>query len=1068
MPINGKSAKRLKTSETSGKKGLGIKGRLMLSFGLVALTTVLAGGISILSYDSIESASTKMTGESVLAMSKAFEMVEEATALRSLALTMAGASDRAEYTAVTDQFASHREDIDDVLEAIAETNIPSAKINVIDTEKSDLFNALGDLSNRVDERLEAAVRRNDVMAEIAEDHGQLADWLVLQIDDAGFELVIETENSTEGLSGQIETLMTDGVDRLQSALTLRAEVNLVAGILIEAAAAPDQGALAAIEDRFQAARANVDEQLATLGDEGAFAELAELTENLVELGDGPDGIFAARRAFFSNDAEGPSETVSTWTRRIYGPREDILRTLEPIVDEASFDLVIFSEAAIADNAKVINRLIDHSVGNLQGLLGIAADSNWLAGLLHQASMEHDRAALRPLIEQIDTGIEHLNVYKDMLRLPDAAQQELEALLQPLLERAAGSETVVDIRTAELEIWSQQEAAVKRTSDLADMLTQSVNEVVEFAYVDVQESSDAVQTAIENGRWLLIVLSLASLGIAVAIVAFYVGPNIVAPLSKISRSVGRLANGEQVDVPGMERNDELGELARSLGVIHDQAIEASRIKLALDSADSPVMVTDAAHKVIYVNACLRDLFAMAESDIRIDMPTFSASELVGGTLDFVYQLSGDFKTAIGRLDRPHHEALTIGSRHLSFVASPVRGADGIRLGSVLQWQDETEERQLRQAIGSVVDAASAGDFSKRIEAAGIEGTMADLAGGINHLAALVDGATTDLGQMLASLAQGDLSSRIHNEYQGALGELKDNANRTADQLSDIVAQIQVATSEVSNAATEISSGTSDLSERTERAASSLEETAASSEQLAATVNQNARHAANASELAGTADRSAKSGGQVVEQAVSAMSVIEASAQKITDIIGVIDEIAFQTNLLALNASVEAARAGEAGKGFAVVAQEVRQLAQRAAQAASDIKGLIEDSNGQVKEGVELVNRAGHSLTEIVGSIGKVAGIVDEISKASQEQSSGVQEINSSIVGMDEMTQQNSALVEESTAAARALSDQAAKVNELMSFFKLDGVGMSDRQDQAPPKTVEKTLVPAGGEDGWSEF
>ena len=374
--------------------------------------------------------------------------------------------------------------MDGVLEAIAETNIPTAKINGIGAEKSDLFNALEDLSRRVDERLAAAVRRNEMIAKIAEDHRQLADWLVPQIDDASFELVIETENSTEGLSGKIETLMTDGVDRLQSALTLRAEVNLMAGILIEAAAAPDLGALEAVADRFVAARATIDEQLAMLGDEGASEELTQPIENLVELGDGPNGIFAVRRAFFSSDADVQPGTVSTWTRRIYGPREDILLTLEPIVDEASFDLVIFSEAAIADNAKVINQLIDHSVGNLQGLLGIAADSNWLAGLLHQASMEHDRAALGPLVEQINAAIEHLNVYRDMLRMSDAAQQELETLLQPLLDRAAGSETIVDMRMAELDIWSRQETAVELTSDLADMLTQSVNEVVEFAYVDV--------------------------------------------------------------------------------------------------------------------------------------------------------------------------------------------------------------------------------------------------------------------------------------------------------------------------------------------------------------------------------------------------------------------------------------------------------------------------------------------------------------------------------------------------------------------------------------------------------
>ena len=291
----------------------------------------------------------------------------------------------------------------------------------------------------------------------------------------------------------------------------------------------------------------------------------------------------------------------------------------------------------------------------------------------------------------------------------------------------------------------------------------------------------------------------------------------------------------------------------------------------------------------------------------------------------------------------------------------------------------------------------------------------------------------------------------------------------------MAQIKVSADELKNASSEITSGTEDLSQRTEQAAANLEETAASTEELAATVRQNAENAKNASDLAGGADQNAKKGGQVVEQAVSAMAGIEGSAKKITDIIGVIDEIAFQTNLLALNASVEAARAGEAGKGFAVVAQEVRQLAQRSAQAAADIKILIQDSNGQVNDGVQLVNQAGEALTEIVGSIGKVAGIVQEIAHASQEQAIGVQEINSSVASMDEMTQQNSALVEESTASSRVLGSEASKLAEVMAFFKLGTLqpspGQQSRQPTKPTKAkmpASKPLASAGDNDGWSDF
>ena len=1038
-----------KTEKHLGKKGLGIKGRLMLSFGLVALTTVLAGGVGIFSYDSIQAASLKVTNESVPAMANAFHMVEQATGLRSLASTMAGADDQTEYAATTDQLASRHDDMRQVLDGMAESAIPAEKLRAIETLKIDLFNALQGLSSRVDERLRAAEQRYLAISTVTDEHGSLTDWLIPKIDDAGFELVIETEGTTEKLGSQIETLMTDGVSRLQTALTLRADVNLLASILIEAAIARDQGTLEAVADRFEAAKASVDEVAAMFSDDAA-GDLDQLIQELMTLGDGPDGIFAAQRESFKRGVDGESTKPRDWAKQIYGPREAISHLLEPIVDEASFDLIIFSEAAVKDNAGTISQLIDHSVGNLQGLLGIAADANWLAGLLHQASMEQDRAALGPLAEQINAAIEHLDVYRGMLRLPEEAQLELDGLLEPLLAHATGTNPVIDMRMAELDIWEEQAASVELTDNLADMLTQAVNELVELAYVDVHESSNAVQKAIASGRWLMTVLSLVSLAIAAAVVTLYVGPKIVGPLSDISRGVGRLAQGEQVALPGLDRQDELGELARSLGVIHDQAIEAKRIELALDSADSPVMVTDAAHKVIYVNARLVEVLKMAEHELRRETPSFDADRLVGETLDFVYQINGEFRTALDHLDGPNLQSLTIGDRHLSFVASPVRGPDGGRLGAVLQWQDETEERDLRQAIGAVVQAASAGDFSKRIEASNIDGTMADLAGGINHLAELVDGATSDLGQMLGSLAKGDLTRRIRKNYQGALGELKDNANQTADQLSDIVAQIQAATSEVGSAAAEISSGTGDLSERTEQAAANLQETAASTEEMAATVQQNADNARSANELTFAASQAAENGGDIVKQAVCAMGDIESSAERISSIVGVIDEIAFQTNLLALNASVEAARAGEAGKGFAVVAQEVRQLAQRSAQAASDIKVLIEGSNKQVNGGVQLVNQTGEALGEIVDAIQKVTAIVGDITSASEEQSIGVQEINRSIGSMDEMTQQNSALVEESTAAARALNDQTEQLKALIAYFKIDDAAFDEAAGARQPE------------------
>ncbi len=235
---------------------------------------------------------------------------------------------------------------------------------------------------------------------------------------------------------------------------------------------------------------------------------------------------------------------------------------------------------------------------------------------------------------------------------------------------------------------------------------------------------------------------------------------------------------------------------------------------------------------------------------------------------------------------------------------------------------------------------------------------------------------------------------------------------------------------------MSLGSSDLADRTEQQASSLEETAASMEELGATVRSNADNAQRANVMAADARTAAESGGGVAGSAIDAMRRIEESSRKITDIIGVIDEIAFQTNLLALNAAVEAARAGDAGRGFAVVAQEVRQLAQRSAQASKEIKGLIMDSDAQVKDGVDLVKKAGGALDGIVSGVHQVATLIAEMASASAEQATALDEINSTVASMDEMTQRNAALVEETTAAAQAMSGQAGDLKGLIGFFKME--------------------------------
>jgi methyl-accepting chemotaxis protein len=291
--------------------------------------------------------------------------------------------------------------------------------------------------------------------------------------------------------------------------------------------------------------------------------------------------------------------------------------------------------------------------------------------------------------------------------------------------------------------------------------------------------------------------------------------------------------------------------------------------------------------------------------------------------------------------------------------------------------------------------------------------------------------------LKSLAEGNLTYRIDEVFAGAYEQIRLDFNLAADRLQETIEAIAEAARQVAGASTEISSGTTDLSQRTESQSAVLEKTSSSMEEISSTVRQNAENAQYANKITAETRDVANRGSDVVGKTIKSMSHIEESSHKIADIITVIDEIARQTNLLALNAAVEAARAGEVGRGFAVVASEVRSLAQRSSQAAKDIKALITSSFGEVQEGVALANQAGSALDEVVASIKRAADVVADIAKASSEQAGGLAQISSALSQIDQANQQNSALVEESAAAAKTLEIQAAAMAGQVGFFRIAG-------------------------------
>jgi methyl-accepting chemotaxis protein len=685
-----------------------------------------------------------------------------------------------------------------------------------------------------------------------------------------------------------------------------------------------------------------------------------------------------------------------------------------------------------------------------GLRGVAASGkevahNWLPSVKALLEMEvsvlnHRRYELNHVMSrdaelmrqrearvktEKDKFAKQLAVYEPLIVL-DEERRLVGEVKAELAKYYAESERVLSLSTG----GKKDEALALANGPIVAQLN-AVTEVLEkLVAIQIKGADDEVASgdAIAARSWIAL-LAIAVIG---ALGAFGIAWVIV-------RSVQRQLGGDPSEVKAVAERVGAGDLGSTIALADG---DRDSVLAAMASMQARIQ------SVIDAQNALSEAHEKGNTDHRI---------AVDG-------LPGSFRTLAGNVNALVESQLELQGRMLDVVQQYARGDFSAEMPELPGRKAEITRavRGVKAALVGVsgeidrlVDAAAEGQFAERGDASRYTDKFRDMVESLNRLMAECQRGLEEANQMYAALSKGDLTHRIEGQFRGMFAEMQGNANRTAESLAGLVGRIGEASHSIGTATDEIARGNADLSSRTEEQASSLEETASSMEEFTSTVKQNAESAKQANSLAVNAAEIARAGGQTVNQAVGTMQGIAESSKRIQDIITVIDGIAFQTNILALNAAVEAARAGEQGRGFAVVASEVRNLAQRSAAAAKEIKELITDSVARVDTGVAQVSEAGSQMAEIVTAIQRVTDIMGEISSASAEQSAGIEQVNTAVSGMDQMTQQNAALVEEAAAAAESLKEQAQLLIAAVGEFRVDGAA----------RAVSRAAAPSAGASGW---
>jgi methyl-accepting chemotaxis protein len=587
------------------------------------------------------------------------------------------------------------------------------------------------------------------------------------------------------------------------------------------------------------------------------------------------------------------------------------------------------------------------------------------------------------------------------------------LSTPILGLARGIQAVKDSGNFNLKIDNHYQDEIGQTSDAFTQFIQSLSEVITDTNKALKEVGEGKYTTRVNS-------------------------NHSGQLGELTQGVNSAINDIKIANDEQRRQakiaDENAQSAKEAAEkAEEQANEVLLIKKALDSSGTSTMIADAENKIVYKNISFNELILSVSAGIKTKIPHLIVDQLIGKDIGIFYIDSSNPQKFLSGLSTTHNADIQFGNHIINVNTTPII-ENGTRVGTVIEWLDRTSEVAVEKDIDTIISLAASGNFDQKIDLSDKNGFFLTASKGLNGLLDTTNVVINDVKRVFSAMANGDLSERIEGEYEGSFGQLKEDVNRTVSKLKEIIDEISVSANTIANGVNDISAGNNDLSERTENQASTLEQSSASMEEMTQIVKSNEDSAKQANQLALRTTKNAHEGNAKVQEAIQAMEQITNSSNKIANIISVIDEIAFQTNLLALNAAVEAARAGEQGRGFAVVAGEVRGLAQRSATAAKEISGLIRDSVDKVNDGSILVEASGKTLATIVDEVQEVSNMIESIANGAKEQSIGIQQVSTAILQMDQITQQNAALVEEAAASSANMSDQAREMSKQVSFFR----------------------------------